>query len=252
MKSICVIPARYASTRFPGKPLALIAGKPMIQRVYERAKAAELIDHVIVATDNEKIRAVVESFGGQAVMTDPSLPSGTDRVAAAINNEDVDVVVNLQGDEPLISSRLLSSLVKVFANSEIRMATPVKRIKTIEDLTDPNLVRVALDVNHYAMYFTRSVIPYLRDVNKREEWFKKFKYFKHIGIYAYRKSFLQQITRLPESSLEKAERLEQLRVLENGFKIYTVETDYESMSVDTPDDLRKINELLTNNKIKFE
>lgn len=252
MKSICVIPARYASTRFQGKPLALIAGKPMIQRVYERAKAAELIDRVIVATDNEKIRAVVESFGGQAVMTDPSLPSGTDRVAAVINNEDVDVVVNLQGDEPLIPSGLLSSLVKVFDNSEIRMATPVKRIKTIEDLTDPNLVRVALDVNHYAMYFTRSVIPYLRDVNEREEWFKKFKYFKHIGIYAYRKSFLQQITRLPESSLEKAERLEQLRVLENGFKIYTVETDYESMSVDTPDDLRKINESLTNNKIKFE
>lgn len=245
MTSVCVIPARYASTRLPGKPLALIAGKPMIQWVYKQAVKANLIDRVIVATDDEKIKNAVESFGGDVVLTDPDLPSGTDRVAAAVQNIDADIVVNLQGDEPFVEPELLNSMVSTFLDSEIYMATPIRKIESDEDLNDPSLVRVAKDVNNYALFFTRNVIPYLRDFNK-EEWLNNFNFYKHVGIYAYRKTFLNILTSLPESHLEKAEHLEQLRVLENGYKIYTIETDYDSISVDTLDDLNKINQLINN------
>ena len=245
MTSVCVIPARYASTRLPGKPLALIAGKPMIQWVYKQAVKANLIDRVIVATDDEKIKNAVESFGGEVVLTDPDLPSGTDRVAAAVQNIDADIVVNLQGDEPFVEPELLNSMVSTFLDSEIYMATPIRKIESDEDLNDPSLVRVAKDVNNYALFFTRNVIPYLRDINK-EEWLYNFNFYKHVGIYAYRKTFLNILTSLPESHLEKAEQLEQLRVLENGYKIYTVETDYDSISVDTLDDLNKVNQLINN------
>ena len=245
MTSVCVIPARYASTRLPGKPLALIAGKPMIQWVYKQAVKANLIDRVIVATDDEKIKNAVESFGGEVVITDPELPSGTDRVSAAIQNIDTDIEINLQGDEPFVEPELLNSMVSAFLDSEIYMATPVRKIESIEELNDPNLVRVAKDINNYALFFTRSVIPYLRDFNK-EEWLNNFNFYKHIGIYAYRKTFLNILTSLPESRLEKAERLEQLRVLENGYKIFTIETNYDSISVDTLDDLNKVNRLINN------
>lgn len=243
MTSVCVIPARYASSRLPGKPLSLIANKPMIQWVYEQAVKSKQIDRVVIATDHKKIKDTVESFGGEVILTSPDLPSGTDRVAAAVQLIDTDIVINLQGDEPFVEPELLNSMVLAFSDSEIYMATPIKKIESDEDLMDPNLVRVVKDVNNYALYFTRNVIPYLRDFNK-EEWLPNFNFYKHVGIYAYRKSFLNILTKLPESSLEKAERLEQLRVLENGYKIYTVETDYDSMSVDTSEDLKKANQLL--------
>lgn len=248
MTSVCVIPARFASSRLPGKPLAKIGNKPMIQWVYEQAVKADKIDRVIVATDHADIEKVVESFGGEVVMTDPELASGTDRVAAAVQKIDTDIVINLQGDEPFVEPELLNKLVSAFSHSEIYMATPIRKIESLEDLNDPNLVRVVKDVNNYALYFTRNVIPYLRDHNKKE-WINKFKYFKHVGIYAYRLTFLNILTTLSVSELEKAERLEQLRVLENGYRIYTIETEYDSMSVDTPEDLIKVNQLLENKKI---
>ena len=248
MTSVCVIPARFASSRLPGKPLAKIGNKPMIQWVYEQAVKADKIDRVIVATDHADIEKEVESFGGEVVMTDPELASGTDRVAAAVQKIDTDIVINLQGDEPFVEPELLNKLVSAFSDSEIYMATPIRKIESLEDLNDPNLVRVVKDVNNYALYFTRNVIPYLRDHNKKE-WINKFKYFKHVGIYAYRLTFLNILTTLSVSELEKAERLEQLRVLENGYRIYTIETDYDSMSVDTPEDLIKVNQLLENKKI---
>jgi 3-deoxy-manno-octulosonate cytidylyltransferase (CMP-KDO synthetase) len=245
---VCVIPARYASSRLPGKPLALIAGKPMIQWVYEQAIKAVQIDRVIVATDDERIKSTVVNFGGEAILTDPDLPSGTDRVAAAVQNIDADIVVNLQGDEPFVEPELLDSLILAFSNNDIQMATPIKKIESENDLTDPTLARVAKDVNNYALFFTRSVIPYIRDFNN-EKWLEKYTFYKHVGIYAYKKSFLSILTGLPQSRLEQAEQLEQLRVLENGYKIYTVETEYESLSVDTPEDLKRVNDLINNRKI---
>lgn len=248
MTSVCIIPARFASSRLPGKPIALIANKPMIQWVYEQAVKADMIDRVIVATDHEKIKEVVELFGGEVFLTDPNLSSGTDRVAKAVLNINTDVVLNLQGDEPFVEPELLDKLVLIFSDPDIYMATPIRKIKSNEELNDPNSVKVVKDMNNYAMIFTRSTIPFLREYNSGE-WVDKFSYYKHIGIYAYRKSFLNKLTTLPESPLEKAEKLEQLRVLENGYKIYTIETEYESVSVDTPEDLKKVNQLVIKNKI---
>lgn len=236
-----MIPARYASTRLPGKPLALIGDKPMIEWVYEKAIAAPGIDRVVVATDDERIAEVVHHFRGEVVLTDAGLASGTDRVAAVARNMDADVVINLQGDEPFVEPDLLSRLAAAFADPAIDMATPVKKISSEQDLHSADLVRVVRDIHNFALYFTRAVIPYVRD---RSDWLKHHEFFKHIGIYAYRKEFLLKLSRLPVSSLEKAEKLEQLRVLENGFRIFTIETEYESVSVDTPEDLLRVNKLL--------
>ncbi|NOX88079.1 MAG: 3-deoxy-manno-octulosonate cytidylyltransferase [Calditrichaeota bacterium] len=245
MNVICVIPARYGSTRFPGKPLTLIGQKPMIRWVYERAVTAAKIDRVLVATDDERIASAVRSFGGEAVLTPSELPSGTDRVAAAVKDENADVVINLQGDEPFVKADLLDALVQVFEDHpEVQIATPIKRIESDHDLFDPNLVRVVKDKNGWALFFTRATIPYLRDIEDRAKWLNNFPFFKHVGIYAYRKDFLMKMTHWSQSSLEKAEKLEQLRVLENGGKIFTIETDYESVSVDTPEDLKKVNKII--------
>jgi len=246
MKFVCVIPARYASSRLPGKPLALIGGKPMVQHVYERAAGAAKIDEVIVATDDRRILDAVQEFGGKAVMTDPALPSGTDRVYQAIKDQpDVDVVINLQGDEPFIEPQLLNQLCAVFEEQpEVRIATPIKRIKEAADLENPNLVRVTRDKNGFALYFTRSVIPYLRDEKERALWHERAPFYKHVGIYSYRKDCLAELTALEQSSLEQIEKLEQLRFLENGYRIYTLITDYESLSVDTADDLEKVNRFI--------
>lgn len=252
MKTLCVIPARYASTRLPGKPLALIGGKPMIQWVYERAGAAESIDKVLVATDNEKIKEVVQSFGGRVKMTSEALSSGTDRSAAALDGEEADIVLNLQGDEPFIEPALLSRMVQVFANPEIEMATPIKRIGHADELANPNLVRVVRDKKNFALYFSRAVIPFVRDIPDRKHWLERHRFFKHIGIYAYRRDTLLQLSSFPQSSLEQSERLEQLRALENGIKIYTVETEYESKGVDTPEDLAFVNKLIQNNKYNLD
>ena len=247
MNTICVIPARYASTRLPGKPLKKIGDKPMIELVYKQALQTKNIDRVIVATDDDRIFNVVKDFGGTAVMTDPELPSGTDRVYEAIKNTDTDIVINLQGDEPFVAPELLEKLVNVFHNDNIQIATPICEIENDFEITDPNVVKVIKDVNGFALYFSRSQIPFLRDFESGDVINANHTFYKHIGIYAYRKECLKQLTQLDESSLEKIEKLEQLRFLENGFKIYTVLSDYNSIGVDTPEDLKKINKMIQDN-----
>ncbi len=251
MKTICVIPARYASSRFPGKPLALIDGKPMIQWVYQQAAKCKMIDDVIVATDDTRIENACAGFGAGVVMTDPALPSGTDRVYAAIKDTACDVVINLQGDEPFIRPDLLDDIAGLFDDAHIRIATPIKKITDPAELTDPNLVRVVRDKNNYALYFSRAAIPYSRGIQDPLERLAGNDFFKHIGIYAYRKKTLSELTRLPESPLEKTERLEQLRFLENGYPIYTHLTDYDSLSVDTPQDLENANQQIKLKKEKL-
>ncbi len=216
----------------------------MIQWVYERASKARLVSETFVATDDERIQKEVESFGGRVIMTSGDLPSGTDRVARAAERIDAEVIINLQGDEPFVKPQLLDDLARVFENSDIEMATPVTRITTPRDLDNPNLVRVTRDKNGFALYFTRSVIPYIRGITDRKDWIRKHPFYKHVGIYAYRRAFLYRLTALPESNLEKAERLEQLRVLENGYRIFTVETPYHSICVDTEQDLTEVNKLI--------
>ncbi len=250
MKVVCVIPARYASSRFPGKPLALLANHPMIEWVYRRALKARKIDQVMVATDDERIANAVKKFGGNVCMTPSNLASGTDRVAMAVEGMEADVVINLQGDEPLVDPRLLDALAQVFEERpEVKIATPIAKIHDTRELTDPNLVRVAIDHQGFALFFTRSIIPYLRDVADQSRWIEQFPFYKHIGIYAYRKDFLLTLTKIPPGPLEMAEKLEQLRVLENGYRIFTVKTAYQSHSVDTPDDLKRVNALIKKERI---
>jgi len=247
VKAICVIPARYASTRFPGKPLADIAGQSMIKRVYQRAQSVQNIDEVLVATDDKRIEQEVNSFGGKAVMTDPALPSGTDRVYQAVKNYPADIVINLQGDEPFVEAQLLQKLVQVFNNDQIQIATPICRIENESEYTNPNAVKVVRDLNGFALYFSRSQIPFFRDTGSNT--FDPEICFKHIGIYAYRKECLTLLTQLKQSVLEKSEKLEQLRFLENGYRIYTILTDYNSVSVDTPEDLEKIRRMIKHNEL---
>ena len=247
MKTLCVIPARFASTRLPGKPLVKIGGKPMIELVYKQASKAKMIQQVIVATDDVRIESVVKDFGGIAVMTDPELPSGTDRVYQAVKNTATDIVINLQGDEPFVSPDLLDELVDVFKDELIQIATPINRIKNDAEISNPNHVKVVKDKNGFALYFSRSQIPFLRDFKTGSDLSDNHEFYKHIGIYAYRKECLRQLTQLSASSLENAEKLEQLRFLENGFKIYTLLTEYKSISVDTPEDLENINNMIMDN-----
>jgi 3-deoxy-manno-octulosonate cytidylyltransferase (CMP-KDO synthetase) len=248
VKTLCVIPARYASTRLPGKPLVKIGGSTMIERVYKRARQVKDIDEVIVATDDERILQTVEKFGGIAVMTDPALPSGTDRVYQAIREKNAGIIVNLQGDEPFVEPDVLHKLVQVFENDQIQIATPVCKIDNDGEYHNPNVVKVVRDAEGFALYFSRSQIPFFRDWKEQKSNGGGICY-KHIGIYAYRKECLAQLTRLNESTLEKAEKLEQLRFLEHGYRIYTVLTDYNSISVDTEDDLEKINRMIRNNEL---
>lgn len=237
MKVLCVIPARYASTRLPGKPLALIAGKPMIQRVYERACQAKLPDEVVVATDNELVQKAVESFGGKVMMTSPDHPSGTDRLAEVVlSYPDADVIVNVQGDEPMLPPEVIDRLAEAFADENLQMAT-LKTAMREEEYDNPAAVKVVTDLNGYALYFSRSLLPYPR--KKPED----FKVFKHVGVYAYRRSFLLKYAALTPTPLERAESLEQLRALENGYKIKVLESDFQGIGVDTPEDLAAVNEL---------
>lgn len=238
MKVLCVIPARYASTRLPGKPLSMIAGKPMIQHVYERACQAQLPNEVVVATDNELVEKAVLDFGGKAVMTSPDHPSGTDRLAeVALMYPDVDVIVNVQGDEPMIPPEVIDRLAEAFTgDADLNMAT-MKVIMDEEDYENPAAVKVVTDQQGYALYFSRSLMPYPR--NKPEG----FKVFKHVGIYAYRRNFLLKYAALAPTPLEKAESLEQLRALENGYKIKVLESDFQGIGVDTPEDLAAVNAL---------
>lgn len=241
MRFIGIIPARYASTRFPGKPLADLAGKPVIQRVYEQV--AGIFDEAVVATDDQRIFDVVERFGGKVVMTSPDHKSGTDRCYEAYLKvgEAYDVIVNIQGDEPFIHASQLKSVKDCFNSEETDIATLVKPFTEADGVTalcNPNSPKVVVTQEMQALYFSRSVIPYLRNY-PQEEWLKHHTFFKHIGLYAYRAGVLREITQLPQSSLEVAESLEQLRWLENGYRIKVGITEEETIGIDTPEDLAK-------------
>ena len=240
MKVLCVIPARYASTRLPGKPLALIAGKPMIQHVYERACHAVMPQEVVVATDSKIVADVVKEFGGKVMMTSPDHPSGTDRLAeVALSYPDIDVIVNVQGDEPMIPPEVIDRLAQAFADDkDLKMAT-LKTLMGEEDYNNPNAVKVVTDQNGYALYFSRSLLPYPR--NRKAD----FKVYKHVGIYAYRRSFLLSYAAYEPTPLEQIEGLEQLRVLENGQRIKVLESKFQGIGIDTQEDLDAINALFT-------
>lgn len=239
MKSLGVIPARFASTRFPGKPLVDIGGKTMIQRVYEQAQKSNL-DKVVVATDDERIAAEVSRFGGEYVMTASTHQSGTDRCAEVAKSlPGYDIVINIQGDEPFIDPNQINLVCDCFADENVQLATLIKEINTEEELFNPNIPKVVIGHQQQALYFSRHPIPYLRNV-EQENWLKGHQFYKHIGIYGYKTVILLEITQLKPSSLELAESLEQLRWIENGYPIQTKVTTIETIAIDTPSDLLKI------------
>jgi len=239
MKTLGVIPARYGAQRFPGKPLALIAGQPLIQRVYEQARKARCLDAVIVATDDERIAAVVRQFGGEVAMTPSDCPSGTDRAAVVARTHDCELIVNIQGDEPLMRPEMIDQLVNgLLSDPQCEMATLARPIDSGAVLANPNVVKVVFSTNGNALYFSRHPIPFVRDAATNVT------HYKHLGIYAYRREFLLRFVALPPSSLEKAEKLEQLRALENGFSIKVLVTPHDSMGVDTPEDVPRVEAIL--------
>ena len=241
MKFIGVIPARYASTRFPGKPLAMLGGKSVIQRVYEQVSG--VLDCAYVATDDERILQAVEAFGGKAVMTSPDHKSGTDRIEEAVRKigGSFDVVINIQGDEPFIQRSQLEEIIRCFDDAETQIATlgkPFDKAQGFAAVENPNSPKIVVDNRGYALYFSRSVIPFIRG-KETAEWMDHYPFLKHLGIYAYRTEVLHEITRLPQSSLELAESLEQLRWLQNGYRIKVGLTDVETVGIDTPEDLER-------------
>ncbi len=235
-----VIPARYASTRFPGKPLVEIQGKSMIRRVYEQAAQASLVQQVVVATDDERIWEHVRSFGGEAVMTSPAHPSGTDRCAeVALKYPQAKIILNIQGDEPFIQPRQIDLLAGILLqNTRFAIATLAKRIEEPESLHNPNVVKVVLSLQQSAIYFSRHAIPYVRG-QAPDDWLQHQVFYKHIGLYAYRRNTLLRVARLKPTALERAESLEQLRWLEHGFRIAVGLTDLETIGIDTPEDIQK-------------
>ncbi len=243
MNFIAIIPARYASTRFPGKPLAILGGKTVIERVYEQVQ--QVLEAVYVATDDERIYDAVKAFGGQAVMTSANHKSGTDRIAEAVKiiGGDYDVVVNVQGDEPFIQPEQIETLCHCFDDPSTQIATLGKRFTDMAGVENPNSPKIVVDNRGFAMYFSRSVIPYIRSA-EQETWLEHYPYLKHLGIYAYRTKVLEEVTHLPQSSLEVAESLEQLRWLQNGYRIKVAETEFETVGIDTPEDLQKAEEFL--------
>jgi 3-deoxy-manno-octulosonate cytidylyltransferase (CMP-KDO synthetase) len=246
MDVIGIIPARYSSTRFEGKVLAEIAGKPMIQHVWEKAKQARALDDLIIASDDDRVTDAARAFGAKVVTTSKGHASGTDRICEVINALDVKVIVNIQGDEPLIHPTMIDSVARaLLENSSISMATVMKAIEDEEVINDPNVVKVVIDKNNFALYFSRSPIP----CHARESEIKLPIYFKHIGLYSYTKDFLFTYKNLPVSYLERVERLEQLRVLEEGFRIKVIETKYDTIGVDTPADLGKVKAKLEEGKV---
>lgn len=238
MKFIGIIPARYASTRFPGKPLAMLGGKPVIQRVYEQVTS--VLGEAYVATDDDRIFKAVETFGGHAVMTRTDHKSGTDRIeeAAIKLQTNADVIINVQGDEPFIQKSQLETVKHLFDDPNTQIATLGKPFESMEAVQNPNSPKIVCDVNGYAMYFSRSIIPYIRG-KESSDWLLHFPFLKHIGLYAYRREVLSQITKLPQSPLELAESLEQLRWLQNGYRIKVGLTDVETVGIDTPEDLER-------------
>ena len=248
MKFIVIIPARYASTRFPGKPLAMLGGKTVIERVYTQAKS--VVGDVYVATDDSRIYSAVEAFGGKAIMTRADHKSGTDRIEEAVEKIssqtgiEYDVVINVQGDEPFIQRSQIDSVMACFDDANTQIATLGKPFgNDMKAITNPNSPKIAISLQGYALYFSRSVIPYCRG-KEEVEWGSAYPYVKHIGLYAYRRNVLREVTLLPQSPLELAESLEQLRWLENGYKIKVGMTDVETIGIDTPDDLQRAEEFL--------
>lgn len=238
MNFTAIIPARYASTRFPGKPLALLGNKPVIQHVYEQATS--VLNEVWVATDDDRIREAVEKFGGRVVMTRADHKSGTDRIeeAAEKTGTQADVVINIQGDEPFVQPSQIKTLMQLFDNADTQIGTLGKHFENIEAVNNPNSPKIVTDKQGFALYFSRSVIPYIRGAQDNE-WLSHFPFLKHLGLYAYRREVLHEITQLPQSSLEIAESLEQLRWLENGYRIRVGLTDVETVGIDTPEDLQR-------------
>jgi 3-deoxy-manno-octulosonate cytidylyltransferase (CMP-KDO synthetase) len=241
MTILGIIPARYASTRFPGKPLVNIAGKSMIQRVYEQAKKCTYLTEVIVATDDTRIYDHVLTFGGVAIMTSADHQSGTDRCAeVALQHPQYNVIINIQGDEPYIDPEQITKLAFCFNDAGTQIATLVKKVINEQELSNINSPKVVINKLSEAVYFSRSPLPHIRG-QEQQNWLNHFTYFKHIGIYGYRADVLQEITKLPVSSLEKAESLEQLRWIENGYRIKVAETELETYAIDTPEDMEKLN-----------
>ena len=251
MKFIAVIPARYASTRFPSKPLAVLGGKTVIQRVYEQA--VSVLPEAYVATDDERIFRAVEDFGGRAVMTRKDHKSGTDRIEEAVEKleesgnwkEESDdlVVINIQGDEPFIQPSQIETLMHLFDNPETQIGTLGKPFETVEAVKNPNSPKIVVDNRGFALYFSRNVIPYIRGVEENQ-WLGHYPFLKHLGVYAYRRKVLAEVTRLPQGWLEKAESLEQLRWLENGYRIRVGITTVETVGIDTPEDLARAEQFL--------
>ena len=243
MKFMAIIPARYASTRYPGKPLAILGGKTVIQRVYEQVKS--VLDDVYVATDDDRIYSTVTDFGGKAVMTSADHKSGTDRIEEAAEKIglDADVIINVQGDEPFIQPSQITTLMQLFDAPETQIGTLGKPFESIDAVENPNSPKIVTDNRGFALYFSRSIIPYIRG-KERDSWFGEYPFLKHLGIYAYRREVLAEVTKLPMSSLEKAESLEQLRWLQNGYRIRVGLTDIETVGIDTPEDLTRAEEFL--------
>ena len=250
MKFTAVIPARYASTRFPGKPLAMLGGKTVIQRVYEQA--ASVLSEVYVATDDERILSAVKAFGGRAVMTRTDHKSGTDRIEEAVEKIERqgmdkegqgDVIINIQGDEPFVQPSQIKTLMALFDDPETQIGTLGKRFESMEAVQNPNSPKIVTDHRGFALYFSRSVIPFIRGIEV-EDWLTHYPFLKHLGVYAYRREVLAEVTKLPQGVLEKAESLEQLRWLENGYRIRVGMTEVETVGIDTPADLERAEQFL--------
>ena len=245
MKFIGIIPARYSSSRFPGKPLAILGGKPVIEHVYRQVSS--VMEDVFVATDDRRIYDAVEAFGGKAIMTRNDHKSGTDRICEALEKVggSFDVVINIQGDEPFIQKSQLETVMQCFDDPRTQIATLGKPFESMEAVENPNSPKIVLDNDGYALYFSRSVIPFVRG-KEHEEWLSHFPYLKHIGLYAYRTEVLREVSKLPQSTLELTESLEQLRWLQNGYKIKVGLTDVETIGIDTPEDLQRAEEKMAN------
>lgn len=250
---IGVIPARFASTRLMGKPLADIGGKPMMQHTYESALKSKLLHKIILAVDDEKVFQIARDFGAEVMLTPKEIPTGSDRIALVAKKYDnAEIIVNIQGDEPFISGVMIDQAIEpLLFDQTVNVSTLAKRIESVEELDSSSIVKVVFDYKNFALYFSRSPIPFVREAKTKNEILEKAAVFKHIGLYVYRREYLLKFTQLMPTDLENFERLEQLRMLENGFRIKIVETEYDSFSVDTPEDLhkaRKIYELIKNSK----
>jgi len=251
VRTLGVIPARYGAQRFPGKPLAMIAGKSLVHRVYEQTAKAQRLDKVIVATEDTRILEAVEAFGGDAMLTSPDCATGTDRVAEVARSYDCEWVLNVQGDEPLMRPEMIDQLIEgMQADPKCVMGTLARKLDAAASLDNPNVVKVVLAQSGNALYFSRSRIPYVRDakIGDALEWLRLGRFFKHLGIYAYRREFLLKFVQLPQSELEKTEKLEQLRALENGFAITVWITPHDSIGVDRPEDVELVEQILTANE----